>query len=988
MKNVCFFTLIFWSIASRGQFEEISCPLSSNNSSLTNAKVIDQHLIVTRYHSLYRINLTTGEYSYYDISTNNVNKIYYNSQGGFFVKTIYQEDNSYARIYFAKTNGTLFESPDIWIDSPNSNPTVSLLQKALSNDRLYVTSFDEVLGYTLWECDGTDSGTSIIFTSDAPIANIYDFNGTLIIAVISNGMNYYKREPDSELVLFDTVPISEVETSGSGLGFHNGYTYFNTSVNDQDAIYRLNTDSVELFSTGQYGSELTFLDNSFYLLRGGNYYYELYSGSMDNPSLVSEVPFSPGLSFSTTAIRQRIGLDYYLVLSAEEGFELARINDFGQLELLTTDFPGPASSVPICPEGYDYPGIVFPRSSADSEASCSYMILRCEVDNLFYLYKLQGWTYTRLFRMDSYDSFFWGYSLNDELYTLLQDESLCLYKRDLSDIDIPEPLPPDTTAEAWFNQIGLLREGASLTTSTFGNRAYDVLMDEEGNVTVLFKQYTIFNDVFTIDNTEAYNFETNRVFAKFNNTGQLLWMKAIGDYSLTDYNCPFQMKYDENGDIVVYGMFYENGIFDDITLTDPGYALFVCKLDGETGDVIWVNKIGTTINPGNALNEAMTILSNNTIVISFVLDDNYTSIDGFPVYTDYEPTNVQAILSNTDGTVLNVNVLEDNWGDYYGETYVLESNQKGDKCISIQSRGWYNWSSSCEYSTWPYLIREFDAEGNLLQTKSMISSDLGSITEGIYLPNGKFMGFGFVRGTTEMDWYNFETEMGEYCNVSRCFGFLLNPETWQIEKGFVSADSSFFPIDIDMDDQYVYLYGFNQFNRSCIVRFDFEGNYQGLKLIGNYSSVFDFGWYEKMDLNNGYIAIVGAEMDYNPGLEIIPQINYCPSIGVLKIANDNWSSPNDWFKTSTMEQIVVTSELLIYPNPFDREISFVYAAAPGTYTHFSITDTQGRIIDKGSLQAYQVMNLPVDHLPQGSYLLRLEGPSASVTKKIIRISPE
>ena len=141
-------------------------------------------------------------------------------------------------------------------------------------------------------------------------------------------------------------------------------------------------------------------------------------------------------------------------------------------------------------------------------------------------------------------------------------------------------------------------------------------------------------------------------------------------------------------------------------------------------------------------------------------------------------------------------------------------------------------------------------------------------------------------------------------------------------------------------------------------------------------------------MNNGYIAIAGAEMDYNPGLEIIPQINYCPSIGVLKIANDNWSSPNDWFKTSTMEQIVVTNELLIYPNPFDREISFVYAAAPGTYTHFSISDTQGRIIDKGSIQAYQVMNLPVDHLPQGTYMLRLEGPSASVTKKIIRISPE
>ena len=62
-------------------------------------------------------------------------------------------------------------------------------------------------------------------------------------------------------------------------------------------------------------------------------------------------------------------------------------------------------------------------------------------------------------------------------------------------------------------------------------------------------------------------------------------------------------------------------------------------------------------------------------------------------------------------------------------------------------------------------------------------------------------------------------------------------------------------------------------------------------------------------------------------------------------------------------------DLVLYPNPA-RDLIHIAGALEGTT--YTLSDLSGRVMDKGLLEGRR---LPVAHLPNGTYVLVLDGPT-------------
>ena len=84
----------------------------------------------------------------------------------------------------------------------------------------------------------------------------------------------------------------------------------------------------------------------------------------------------------------------------------------------------------------------------------------------------------------------------------------------------------------------------------------------------------------------------NYFVAKFDNSDNLIWIKDADD---TGASYGRWVKIDSNGDVIISGSFTDQMDFDkdgNYDVTSFNYQdVFFAKLDGSTGDLIWVKSI-------------------------------------------------------------------------------------------------------------------------------------------------------------------------------------------------------------------------------------------------------------------------------------------------------------------------------------------------------------------------------------------------------------
>lgn len=131
----------------------------------------------------------------------------------------------------------------------------------------------------------------------------------------------------------------------------------------------------------------------------------------------------------------------------------------------------------------------------------------------------------------------------------------------------------------WATQIG-----------SFGdNYSYAIVTDEHLNtyITGTFRGHEDFGGVVLESNGTADIF-----IAKYDKNGQLLWANCAGG-GTNWYEGGNSICIDKNGNCYLSGSFIGKGKFNNKTIQSysDSYDAFICKYS-ESGDILWVNKIG------------------------------------------------------------------------------------------------------------------------------------------------------------------------------------------------------------------------------------------------------------------------------------------------------------------------------------------------------------------------------------------------------------
>lgn len=142
----------------------------------------------------------------------------------------------------------------------------------------------------------------------------------------------------------------------------------------------------------------------------------------------------------------------------------------------------------------------------------------------------------------------------------------------------------------------------------------DITADPNGNILLTGS----FNGTLILDTTVIATMGTNDCFVvKLDPSGNLMWGK-LGVGSIVVF--PRQIKTDKNGNVIVYGDFRGQAVFDSKTLTAPslGFNMFIVKYDA-FGNPLWAESMGS---PSSNYAGLLKLTDANDIIVSGIFYDS------------------------------------------------------------------------------------------------------------------------------------------------------------------------------------------------------------------------------------------------------------------------------------------------------------------------------------------------------------------------------
>ena len=433
---------------------------------------------------------------------------------------------------------------------------------------------------------------------------------------------------------------------------------------------------------------------------------------------------------------------------------------------------------------------------------------------------------------------------------------------------------------------------------------------------------------------------------------------------------------DENGDIVIMACYWQKAYFKKDSLESNSAAIYLAKIDGKTGDIIWKKTIIRTYYTNDIYINGITFDSINNIYLAFMYKNFRTKVDGLTVNSEVSPVNAIAKFDSS-GNFIWVKNITTPWRNSYGETHVFEYDKKSNILAAVQSQGYYNTSSSCKYMDWQYYTQILDVDGNIVRTSNFIGDDLGGIGAGIFNNSSKLLCSGYFRGKLDIDNRHFETAKDNSgCNQNENFKYLYNyKDPKPVLYTNASFNDVFYPLDMAKVGDYIYELGTNAKNKIIIHKLDQSGNLLAIKMLNQTGSD---DYYTRFDVSDSFIVIAGRF--YNDTANNIQNLllNTGTWGSILKIRNNNWIS------AIKMKVLHENQPVIIFPNPCHDDLYLHFNSEKTGFNKLEIFNSNGQKFSEFDVNSELYQHFNLDNLSSGLYFLQLTGEGKKFSAKFIK----
>jgi hypothetical protein len=433
---------------------------------------------------------------------------------------------------------------------------------------------------------------------------------------------------------------------------------------------------------------------------------------------------------------------------------------------------------------------------------------------------------------------------------------------------------------------------------------------------------------------------------------------------------------DNNGDVLAFGRYFETANFDSIVLSTPRAAMYVCKLNGSNGNVLWVKQYNPTYYSNHNTTDGIVADKHNNVYLSFTFTNNRAIIDSKQIDADRSPCNGLAKLSS-DGEVLWAKSNATSWTDKYGLGRDLTYDSVNNQIYHLIGQGFYNWSASCRFAPFKSNLFQVSPDGTIQLINAQEGNDLNAPVVAEFTKNHSIFVSGFYRSNYSAPPFSIASNLDKKtgCTKWEQFYSIVNAENGKTMGLQSTQNDAFYPFDICSDAQFIYVLGTQNYQLT-IRRYTHLGRYTGKRLLKNcYSGdPFDFNYYYNI-ASSGSHLLVASNSRIDPFTNFVE--NY-PGLSVYRLAKDK-----DWIEQNNFNETLPESGIIMAPNPASDFINFQFTN-PDNYTELDIYDALGRLLDTVLLSKEIYQQISIDHLPSGIYTLHFKGSLHHKEKLVIR----
>lgn len=939
--------------------------------------------------SLWRIDLTNETIDTVNASVDEQASVKSSSSGIFYATYSFNSNVREYSLHFQDTLGNEM-NPVRYHDRETGNGNHYRPKFAtMVNDRYYVQGYFNN-EHCIWESDGTNAGTQVVFASSNEIICMDNRNDTIVF-IERNGANhnFYHYTAGGSPVLYASETIASLSEYFLFSGRSDNYLYFaGRDSSGTSNIYQLdfiNPPSVFISNSSGFldfnGTDFTLNFNWKFLVRGT----EVDPTQLDTVRFKKEIIRTPSINGQSALISEDLGGGFYRMKSIEQGYEIAVVNENDSLVLIETNIYGPGSGISYNLKnnfvGYEPPSISFL-----SKDSVLYSVLTNGNDPYHYIYRLSASGETSICRLD-----------NPEVITKLighggfvywferEEEGFQLKRHSLTPASSNQPLEK-TKSDMWYRQLGIGYGNNVDQVQNMSLYLQNVEVDRDGNAIIAYnsdKYATSVTQVFS-DTNVVRQAKATQLLAKYAPNGDLLWQNGIGSLSGLFYSNN-EIVVRPEGNVIVAGQFFQKAYFDEDSIEVPRAGLFLAELDGATGDVIRYRLLAEKNYANDFKIERLVLDEFGNIYVAFYYKNFGIEFAGAYISDVASPNNALAKLT-PEGDLIWVKNTRTPWTDKFGETRVLDYSEEFHTLTLVQSQGAHNWWSSCEYSKWGNYIQEFDTSGTLTSTYEFIGSDLGGVGVGVRTSENSFFSLGFFRGTLELDHFTLNTAPSSSCNKNEMFGVVYDNSLQTIVSAGMSDDFAFFPIDMSITNDFLYVLGVDEEDSIHILRFTRDGNYVGYKSLNQKSYFFSSNLNDYIAVHDDVIYIAGVNYRTDIETDVVPFVNGVHSFSLLKMKNDDWKSGGPWFEMSGTDlPAEIDDAVLIYPNPFEDHIQVVFENIDENYSKYTVVDQIGRIVQSGDLNGMLIQKIFLSPMSSGLYTIVFSGENVTTSESILKL---